>query len=178
MGPLHSPAQKTFVDEIIQEAKDSGANVREFGELPGGDMAGGNFLRPAIVVNPDPSLRVVTQEQFGPVIPIIPFDTEDEAVAAANDTWGGLCGSVWTADPRRGEPRRRPARLRLRLGQRPRRHPPRPACAVRRHEAVGYRSRAGHRGHPRLPGHPLDRSSRCGHVGDHASLITIDYVGG
>jgi acyl-CoA reductase-like NAD-dependent aldehyde dehydrogenase len=99
MGPLHSPAQKAFVEEIIQEAKDSGADVREFGELPGGDLAGGNFLRPAIVVDPDPSLRVVTQEQFGPVIPIIPFDTEEEAVRAANDTWAGLCGSVWTANP-------------------------------------------------------------------------------
>lgn len=98
MGPLHSPVQKAFVADIIQEAKDAGADVREFGELPGGDLAGGNFLRPAIVIDPDPSLRVVTQEQFGPVIPIIPFDTEDDAIAAANDTWGGLCGSVWTAD--------------------------------------------------------------------------------
>jgi acyl-CoA reductase-like NAD-dependent aldehyde dehydrogenase len=94
MGPLHSPAQKKFVDALIQEAKDSGANVLEFGELPGGDMKGGNF-----VVNPDPTLRVVTEEQFGPVIPIIPFETEDEAVKAANDSWAGLAGSVWTADP-------------------------------------------------------------------------------
>jgi len=99
MGPLHSPAQKAFVEEIVQEAKDAGADVREFGELPGGDLAGGNFLRPAIVVDPDPQLRVVTQEQFGPVIPIIPFDTEEEAVRLANDTWGGLCGSVWTDSP-------------------------------------------------------------------------------
>lgn len=99
MGPLHSPVQKAFVAEIIEEAKSAGATVLEFGELPGGDLAGGNFLRPAIVVDPDPSLRVVTQEQFGPVIPIIPFDTEEEAVRVANDTWGGLCGSVWTADP-------------------------------------------------------------------------------
>ena len=99
MGPLHSPAQKAFVEEIIQEAKDAGADVREFGELPGGELAGGNFLRPAIVVDPDLSLRVVTQEQFGPVIPIIPFDSEEEAIALANDTWGGLCGSVWTASP-------------------------------------------------------------------------------
>ena len=99
MGPLHSPAQKAFVTEIIEEAKDAGADVREFNELPGGDLAGGNFLRPAIVINPDPTLRVVTQEQFGPVIPVIGFDTEEEAIAAANDTWGGLCGSVWTADP-------------------------------------------------------------------------------
>ncbi|WP_413249122.1 aldehyde dehydrogenase family protein [Sinomonas flava] len=99
MGPLHSPAQKAFVEEIIQEAKDAGADVREFGQLPGGELAEGNYLRPAIVVDPDPSLRVVTQEQFGPVIPVIPFDDEDKAVSAANDTWGGLCGSVWTASP-------------------------------------------------------------------------------
>src|SRR6185312_9885736 len=65
MGPLNSGAQKAFVDEIIQEAKDAGADVREFGTLPGGDLAGGNFVRPAIVVDPDLALRVVTQEQFG-----------------------------------------------------------------------------------------------------------------
>ncbi|MBZ4488369.1 aldehyde dehydrogenase family protein [Microbacterium sp. cx-55] len=99
MGPLHQPAQKAFVEDLIREAKDAGADVREFGELPGGDLADGNFLRPAIVVDPPLTLRVVTQEQFGPVIPIIPFDTEEDAVRLANDTWGGLCGSVWTADP-------------------------------------------------------------------------------
>ncbi|WP_202980456.1 aldehyde dehydrogenase family protein [Microbacterium caowuchunii] len=99
MGPLHQPAQKAFVEEIISEAKEAGADVREFGELPGGDLAGGNFLRPAIVVDPPLELRVVTQEQFGPVIPLIPFDSEEEAIRLANDTWAGLCGSVWTADP-------------------------------------------------------------------------------
>jgi acyl-CoA reductase-like NAD-dependent aldehyde dehydrogenase len=99
MGPLHSPAQKAFVDSLIKEAKDAGAKVLEFGELPGGDMRGGNFVRPAIVVNPDLKLRVVTEEQFGPVIPVIPFETEADAVRMANDTWAGLAGSVWTADP-------------------------------------------------------------------------------
>jgi acyl-CoA reductase-like NAD-dependent aldehyde dehydrogenase len=99
MGPLHSPAQKAFVAELIEEAKEAGADVREFGTLPTDPaLQGGNFLRPALVVDADPSLRVVTQEQFGPVIPIFPFDTEDEAAAAANDSWSGLCGSVWTAD--------------------------------------------------------------------------------
>ena len=98
MGPLHSPAQKKFVEELIAEAKAAGAKVLEFGELPGGDMAGGNFVRPAIVVNPDPKLRVVTEEQFGPVIPIIPFDDVEEAIRAANDTWAGLAGSVWSAN--------------------------------------------------------------------------------
>lgn len=98
MGPLHAPSQKEFVDKLIREAKAAGADVREFGELPGGDLAGGNFVRPAIVVNPDPSLGVVVEEQFGPVIPIIPFSSEEEALQAANDTWAGLGGSVWTAD--------------------------------------------------------------------------------
>ncbi len=157
------PCRRRSSTEIIQEAKDAGADVREFGELPGGDLAGGNFLRPAIVVNPDPSLRVVTQEQFGPVIPIIPFDTEDEAVAARERHVGRPVRLGLDGRPRRREPRRFAAGLRLRLGQRPRRHPPRPARAVRRHEAVRHRPRAGHRGHPRLPGHPLDRDDRrCG----------------
>ena len=98
MGPLHQSAQKAFVSEIIEEAKTAGTTVLEFGELPDGEYAEGNFLRPAIVVDPDPSLRVVTQEQFGPVIPVLPYDDDVEAVRAANDTWGGLCGSVWTAD--------------------------------------------------------------------------------
>jgi acyl-CoA reductase-like NAD-dependent aldehyde dehydrogenase len=99
MGPLHQPSQKAFVEQLIEEAKAAGADVREYGTLPDGELAGGNFIRPAIVVDPDPSLRVVTEEQFGPVIPILPFDTEEEAIVAANDTWAGLCGSVWTEDP-------------------------------------------------------------------------------
>ncbi|MDE2348033.1 MAG: aldehyde dehydrogenase family protein [Gammaproteobacteria bacterium] len=103
MGPLHSPAQKVFVDALIQEAKDAGATVLEFGELPGGDLAGGNFVRPAIVIDPDLKLRVVTEEQFGPVIPVIPFETEEEAIRMANDNWAGLSGSVWTADSTRAD---------------------------------------------------------------------------
>ncbi len=99
IGPLHSPKQKEFVDGLIAEAKEAGADVREFGELPADpELAGGNFLRPAIVVDPDPSLRVVTEEQFGPVIPVIPFDEVDDAIAAANDSWAGLGGSVWSSD--------------------------------------------------------------------------------
>jgi len=98
MGPLHSPVQKAFVQDLVEEAKASGAQVLEFGELPGGEFEGGNFVRPAIVVDPHPDLRVVTFEQFGPVIPILPVDTEEQAIRLANDTWSGLCGSVWTAD--------------------------------------------------------------------------------
>lgn len=99
MGPLHSPGQKAFVANLIEEARAAGAEVREFGTLPAGaELEGGNYLRPALVIDPDPNLRVVTEEQFGPVLPILAFDTEEEAIAAANDSWAGLGGSVWTAD--------------------------------------------------------------------------------
>ncbi|GAA1804631.1 aldehyde dehydrogenase family protein [Nesterenkonia flava] len=98
MGPLHTKEQKEFVADLIAEARESGAEVLEFGELPQGEFSEGHFLRPAIVVDPDESLRVVTQEQFGPVVPIIPVESEDEAVHKANDNWAGLCGSVWSAD--------------------------------------------------------------------------------
>jgi acyl-CoA reductase-like NAD-dependent aldehyde dehydrogenase len=100
MGPLHSPVQKAFVADLIEEAKAAGAEVREFGTLPADPaLQGGNFLRPALVIDPDPGLRVVTHEQFGPVIPLLPFDTEEEAIQAANASWAGLGGSVWTAEP-------------------------------------------------------------------------------
>ncbi|WP_026819872.1 aldehyde dehydrogenase family protein [Arthrobacter castelli] len=99
MGPLHSGAQKKFVADLVDEARAAGAEVREFGQLPADtSLAEGNFLRPTLVLDPDPNLGVVTEEQFGPTIPIIPFDEDDHAIAAANDTWAGLCASVWTQD--------------------------------------------------------------------------------
>jgi len=100
MGPLHQQRQKEFVEELIAEARAAGADVRQFGTLPP-ELPRGRFVRPALVLDPDPSLRVVTEEQFGPVAPIIPFDTEEEAITAADATWGGLCASVWSADPAR-----------------------------------------------------------------------------
>jgi acyl-CoA reductase-like NAD-dependent aldehyde dehydrogenase len=102
MGPLNTASQRDFVAGLVEEARAAGAEVREFGELPTEEgLRDGNFLRPSLVLDPDPSLRVVTEEQFGPTVPIIPFDDEAEAIAAANDTWAGLCSSVWTESPER-----------------------------------------------------------------------------
>jgi acyl-CoA reductase-like NAD-dependent aldehyde dehydrogenase len=97
MGPLHSRRQLEYVQELLAAARASGAEVREFGELPA-DLPGGNFLRPSLVLDPADDARVVVEEQFGPTLPILPFDDEDDAVARANDTWSGLCSSVWTQD--------------------------------------------------------------------------------
>src|SRR5690625_668065 len=98
MGPLHQRSQLEYVNELVQEAKDSGAEVHEFGELPTGAWAGVNFVRPSLIIDPDPELRVVTEEQFGPTIAIISFDDVEEGIRMVNDTPYGLCNSVWTAN--------------------------------------------------------------------------------
>jgi acyl-CoA reductase-like NAD-dependent aldehyde dehydrogenase len=99
MGPLHSARQAAFVRELVAEARDRGAEVREFGDAAdGADLSRGNFLRPSLVLAPPDDARLVVEEQFGPALPILPFDDEDEVLARANDTWSGLCSSVWTQD--------------------------------------------------------------------------------
>lgn len=99
MGPLNNPKQLAVVRGMIAEARAAGADVQECGQVP--DTAlyqAGYFQRPTFVLNADPQLRVVREEQFGPVLPIMAFDTEAEVIAAANDSEFGLCSSVWTAD--------------------------------------------------------------------------------
>jgi len=99
MGPLNTARQRDYVIELCEEARRAGAEVIEGGSYAGADAAEGNFMRPALVLDPDPALRIVTEEQFGPALPVIPYDDEEQAIAAANDTWSGLCSSVWSADP-------------------------------------------------------------------------------
>jgi acyl-CoA reductase-like NAD-dependent aldehyde dehydrogenase len=95
MGPLHRPEQQAFVSELLAEVRARGSEVRELGgEAP----AEGNFLRPSLVLAPPDDTRVVTEEQFGPTLPILPFDEVEDAVTRANETWSGLTSSVWTAD--------------------------------------------------------------------------------
>jgi acyl-CoA reductase-like NAD-dependent aldehyde dehydrogenase len=55
-------------------------------------------MRPALVLDPSRDLRIVSEEQFGPALPIIPYDDEEDAIAQANGTWSGLCSSVWSGD--------------------------------------------------------------------------------
>ena len=97
MGPLHTQRQRDFVVELCGEASDAGVEVREFGEYAC-DPDRGNYMRPALVLAPDHDLRIVSEEQFGPALPVIPYDDEAEAIALANDTWSGLCSSVWSTD--------------------------------------------------------------------------------
>ncbi|MPZ63909.1 MAG: aldehyde dehydrogenase family protein [Propionibacteriales bacterium] len=102
MGPLHSPRQADFVRQLTTQAHESGAEVLEFGEPAGdADLSRGNFLRPSLVLDPPDDADVVVEEQFGPTVPVLPFEDEDEVVGRANETWSGLCSSVWTENPER-----------------------------------------------------------------------------
>jgi acyl-CoA reductase-like NAD-dependent aldehyde dehydrogenase len=97
MGPLHTERQRDFVVELVSEARTTGAEVREAGSFAC-DPDSGHYLLPSLVLDPGRDLRIVTEEQFGPTLPVIPYDDEAEAIALANGTWSGLCSSVWSTD--------------------------------------------------------------------------------
>jgi len=96
-GPLNTARQRDYVAGLTEEARAAGAQVLTFGECTV-DPGSGNYLLPSLVLDPAPELKIVTEEQFGPALPVIPYDDEAQAVALANNTWSGLCSSVWSAD--------------------------------------------------------------------------------
>lgn len=99
MGPMNNAKQLKVVTDMIAEARSKGQKVVELGQVPDPDLyAQGHFQRPTLVIDADPMLSVVRQEQFGPVLPILPFDDEATAVEMANDDPFGLASSVWSTD--------------------------------------------------------------------------------
>lgn len=99
IGPLNNEHQFGFVRKLVEETEQSGATVRTVGrKLDPTSWDEGYFLLPSIVTGLDPGAELVTCEQFGPVVPILPFSDEEEAVRFANDTEFGLAASVWTDD--------------------------------------------------------------------------------
>jgi acyl-CoA reductase-like NAD-dependent aldehyde dehydrogenase len=98
MGPLNMRRQRDYVEELLAESRANGTEVIEGGEFVDSDPSEGNYMKAALVLHPRSDERIVTEEQFGPALPIIPYDTEEEVVRLANDTWAGLCASVWSTD--------------------------------------------------------------------------------
>jgi acyl-CoA reductase-like NAD-dependent aldehyde dehydrogenase len=95
LGPLVSEVQRDRVRDFIKKGIEEGATLVTGGaEQPDG-LDKGFFIRPTVFSNVTNDMTIAREEIFGPVLSILPYDTEDEAVAIANDTPYGLAGGVW-----------------------------------------------------------------------------------
>jgi len=113
LGPLVSAAQRDRVRNFIDKGVGEGATLLTGGvEAPEG-LSAGFFIRPTVFSDVTRDMTIARDEIFGPVLSIIPYDTEEEAIDIANDSEYGLAGGVWSGDPERAKAVAR----RLRTGQ-------------------------------------------------------------
>jgi aldehyde dehydrogenase (NAD+) len=102
MGPLVTDAQRQRVLGMIRDAEEDGAKVVTGGKVPE-HLDKGWFVEPTLIIDADPDSRIAQNEVFGPVLTIIPFDDEDDAVRIANNSKYGLSGGVLSADNERAK---------------------------------------------------------------------------
>jgi len=99
VGPINNAAQFAHVNKLVAEGVAAGAEAVAGGER--GHVAGGEagyFFKPTVIANVQNNMSVAQEEIFGPVVSMIRFDDEEQAVSIANDSRFGLAGAVWTAD--------------------------------------------------------------------------------
>jgi acyl-CoA reductase-like NAD-dependent aldehyde dehydrogenase len=100
LGPLSSKHQQNTVLSYIEKGKQEGAEVVAGGGRPA-NLEKGYYVEPTIFANVDNKMTIAQEEIFGPVLSVIPYDSEDEAVQIANDSIYGLAGGVWAGTPDR-----------------------------------------------------------------------------
>lgn len=96
IGPLIDPEQAAIIAGQLEDALAKGARIRTGGVVE--RHGGGHWVRPTVLTDVDHTMTVMTEETFGPVLPVMAFDTVAEAVALANDSRYGLSGAVFAAD--------------------------------------------------------------------------------
>jgi betaine-aldehyde dehydrogenase len=101
IGPLLAARQRERVEGYIAKGREQGATVALGGGRPAG-FDTGYYVEPTVFTGVKNDMVIAQEEIFGPVLSVIAYDTDAEAVAIANDSDFGLCGSVWTGDNVRG----------------------------------------------------------------------------
>jgi acyl-CoA reductase-like NAD-dependent aldehyde dehydrogenase len=102
VGAITSPPQMDVVEDHVKDAVDKGARLLTGGRRGGGD-GGGMFYEPTVLADVDHTMKCMTEETFGPTLPIMKVRDAEEALRCANDSPYGLQASVWTKDVARGE---------------------------------------------------------------------------
>lgn len=100
LGPLISGPQRARVESYVQTGKREGARLVAGGGRPA-EFARGYYVQPTLFADVQSQMTIAQEEIFGPVLSILPYDSENEAISIANDTIYGLAGGVWSADPDR-----------------------------------------------------------------------------
>ncbi|MBV8462984.1 MAG: aldehyde dehydrogenase family protein, partial [Acidimicrobiales bacterium] len=103
LGPLVSAVQRDRVRGYIAKGVDEGAKLIAGGADAPEGLETGFYVQPTVFSDVTPDMTIAKEEIFGPVLSIIPYDTEEEAIEIANATPYGLAGAVWSADPARAE---------------------------------------------------------------------------
>jgi acyl-CoA reductase-like NAD-dependent aldehyde dehydrogenase len=98
LGPVISDVQRDRVRSYIQKGIDEGATLVTGGPEQPEDLPKGYYVKPTVFANVDNTMTIAQEEIFGPVLSVIPYDDEADAVRIANDTVYGLSGGVWGAD--------------------------------------------------------------------------------